>query len=359
MDGSIAYFVSSHGFGHAARACAVLEALHANAPNARFEVFSTVPMWFFEDSLTATIGYHNVKTDIGLVQRDSLVEDAAATAEQLDRFLPIPDEHLDEISTRLRNLQCRVVVCDLAPVGLAAANRAGLPSVLVENFTWDWIYDHYTPLQRFSKDLSRLFSLATLRIQTEPVCVRYASARVVSPVSRKARRGRSEIRNELGVPQSEPLVLVTMGGIEWDHGSVDNLASHDSVFFVLPGVGETLQRQGRLVTFPHRSSFYHPDLMAAADVVIGKLGYSTLAECYHAGAAHGYVPRSDFPESGPIGEFAKSRMSAVEIADSDFRSGRWLRHLDSLLSIDRRTGVAENGAAAAAAAILRVARGSI
>ena len=31
-------------------------------------------------------------------------------------------------------------MCDISPLGLMVAERAGLPSVLVENFTWDWLY---------------------------------------------------------------------------------------------------------------------------------------------------------------------------------------------------------------------------
>jgi hypothetical protein len=54
----IAYFVSPHGFGHAARAAAVMEALSEIDTGVQFEIFTTVPFWFFRDS-TMAIGLLN------------------------------------------------------------------------------------------------------------------------------------------------------------------------------------------------------------------------------------------------------------------------------------------------------------
>lgn len=49
----IAYFVSPHGFGHAARSCAIMSALQAREPGIGLEIFTTVPRWFFAESLAA------------------------------------------------------------------------------------------------------------------------------------------------------------------------------------------------------------------------------------------------------------------------------------------------------------------
>jgi hypothetical protein len=37
-DNSIAFFISPHGYGHAARACAVMAAMHELNPSIRFEI---------------------------------------------------------------------------------------------------------------------------------------------------------------------------------------------------------------------------------------------------------------------------------------------------------------------------------
>ena len=63
---SIAYFVSPHGFGHAARAAAVMSALRRRRPDLELHVFTTVPRWFFDDSLGAVpFSYYPLATDVG------------------------------------------------------------------------------------------------------------------------------------------------------------------------------------------------------------------------------------------------------------------------------------------------------
>jgi hypothetical protein len=66
---SIAYFISSHGFGHAARSAAVMQAIAEYDPSIQFEIFTAVPAWFFQDSLSTPFNYHHLLTDFGLAQK--------------------------------------------------------------------------------------------------------------------------------------------------------------------------------------------------------------------------------------------------------------------------------------------------
>ena len=43
----------------------------------------------------------------------------------------------------LRARDVRLVIADAPPLGCAAAAAAGIPSVVISNFTWDWIYAEY------------------------------------------------------------------------------------------------------------------------------------------------------------------------------------------------------------------------
>ena len=79
----VAYFISPHGFGHAARAASVMAAMQHLAPTVQCEIFTQVPRWFFEDSLSQPFGYHAVHCDIGLVQQTSLLADIPATLQRL------------------------------------------------------------------------------------------------------------------------------------------------------------------------------------------------------------------------------------------------------------------------------------
>ena len=137
--GRIAYFISPHGFGHAARAASVMEALAKIESTLQFEIFTTVPDWFFSQSNSFAFQYHRLETDIGLVQKTPFQEDLPATVQKLKKFLPFNPTRIAAVAEKIRDLKCKLVICDIAPMGIRVAQKAGVPSVLVENVTWDWI----------------------------------------------------------------------------------------------------------------------------------------------------------------------------------------------------------------------------
>jgi UDP:flavonoid glycosyltransferase YjiC (YdhE family) len=331
----IAYFISPHGFGHAARAAAVMNALYRLHPNVRFEIFTLVPRWFFYDSLNAKFTYHETLTDIGLAQESSLKENVPQTLKQLDDFLPFDQSLIAGLAKRISN--CNLVICDIAPLGIAVARQAGVPSVLIENFTWDWIYAGYAE-RRFDKYIAYLrniFRAADYHIQTEPVCQRWRADLTTPPVSRAPRTSKSETRKQLNIPLRAKVVLITMGGIPEQHTFLDRLKTMRGVYFIVPGATHRTHIEDHLILLPHRSEFYHPDLMNAADVVIGKAGYSTVAEAYHAGIPFGFIAREKFRESATMASFIRREMHGIEIPANEFQNGHWLHTLDQLLALPR------------------------
>ena len=84
----IAYFISPHGFGHAARAASVMAAISRIDSSFRFEIFTTTPSWFFQDNLCGLFTYHYLLTDLGLVQKTPFEEDFGETLRRLNQLLP-------------------------------------------------------------------------------------------------------------------------------------------------------------------------------------------------------------------------------------------------------------------------------
>lgn len=348
-----AFFVTPHGYGHAARSSAVMHFISELSPGAHFEIFTRVPAWFFESSLGTNFTYHEVLTDIGLVQANSMEADLHETIQQLDYLMPFRADLVQNLACQVRDAGCEAVVCDVAALGIAVAQAAGLPSVLEENFTWDWMYEGYLDLEpRFAPFIDYLRSLyrsVTYHIRTEPGSTEQPPADLdVGVVSRKPRTAPEITRRMLGVPADVPMVMITMGGIVTQYPFLDRLVNARDVRFLIPGGISTAgdgayQQRGSLVLIPHHSAFYHPDLVAASDAIVGKLGYSTLAEAYAAGLPFAFIPRDHFPESPPMAQFAKSAMGAVELTESRFFSGEWLDLLPTLLAQPRTKPARPNG----------------
>ncbi len=339
-DRQIAYFISPHGYGHAARSSAVMEAVHDLDPTVRFEIFTQVPRWFFEDSLHRPFGYHSLLTDIGLVQKSPLVEDLPETVKRLDQLLPFDASQIKDLAELVKQLGCQLILCDIAPMGIAVGREAGIPSVLVENFTWDWIYEEYAKydarLGRYVTYLGELFDAADYRIQVEPVCQHLDADLTTLPVSRKIRSPRQQIRHRLGLPDQAKAVMITLGGVPWKYTFLEQQASQSNTYFIIPGgTDEQKQIHDNLVLLPHHSDFFHPDLVNASDAVIGKAGYSTVAEVYYAGVPFGYLHRPRFRESQFLTGFAKQHMNGLPISETQFQNGDWLSIAADLLALPR------------------------
>jgi len=336
-----------------------MERLSEISPRCSFEIFTTVPRWFFSTSLTAPFTYHEHLCDVGLVQRTAFEEDLEATAARLEEVDLLATETVNALAEEILELGCRAIVADISPLGLAAARRAGLPAVLVENFTWDWIYRSFDRSPRRLTWWADLFEAefdnCDLRIRAEPWCGEVNErAQRVEPIARRPRSAPAEVRRDLGIAADEPMVLVSMGGIPWHFPGFEEAAEARGMKIVIPGSGEIEKRRGSLITLPGDTDIDHPGLVGAADVVIAKLGYSTLAEVASAGCPLGWISRPLFPESRELASWVSERLSGFEIPAAEFNSGGWLRRLPELFALPRRCPGSVEGAVAAARMILEL-----
>jgi hypothetical protein len=333
-------------------------ALHERLPDLVFDIYTQVPEWVFTDVLGERIIYHPLKTDIGLVQSGPFDEDLPATLHELEAFYPLDPPLTQKLATELSAQGDTCVLCDVAPLGIAAAHQAGLPACLIQNFTWDWIYTAYLEREPgFAKiipELGRLFTMADFVVRTEPACLPGGRADCVTgPVSRPPRLPRNETRQKLGISPNALAILVTLGGMTGQMPDPDLLSESADITWILPGAGQERTRVGSCIILPHHSEFYHPDLVEACDAVIGKVGYSTLAEVYRAGIPFGFIPRPGFPESPVLTGFALNSMTGMLIEPDQFASGSWVEQAHVLLALPKMPAPERvDGAAQAAEFIL-------
>jgi len=345
---SIAYFITGHGFGHAARASAVISAVHEKNTSIHFELFTSIPQWFFDAQDLALLKYHYLKSDIGVVQKSALVEDPQSTVEELNTYYPIDASRFQWVEEYLAKNNVSMVICDISALGIFLSGRVQIPSVLIENFTWDWIYEgyleQYPDFELVITYLKQLYLKASWHIQATPCCQDFPKIDLIAnPISRKQCHSCADIRNQLMVESDVPLVLVTMGGVETSINFMLELKKLTKVKFVIPGASRQFTIEDNLFLIPHHSKFYHPDLVSSSDLVIGKLGYSTLAEIYYAGIPMMYFTRPGFRESQCLDCYVRSKILSLEITEEKLRSGEWKSGLMSLLESEKQVRTAVNG----------------
>jgi hypothetical protein len=344
----IACFISPHGFGHATRTIAIVEALQRIRANVHAHFFTTVPRSLFAQTLTS-FTYHPVVVDVGLVQRSALDSDIPATIRQLDELLPYSRQAIHELAALCTD--CSLVLCDIAPLGIAVAQSARRPSILVENFTWDWIYrpymKKYPQLEPHARFLHKLFNQADYRIQTEPLCYPVSSDLHCKPIFRRIKEGVSALKKQIGCTANK-LIIVTMGGFFQQIASLEEMADFPDIHFLFTGQKETKQIGENIALLAHNSPVYHPDLLNAADIVVCKAGYSTVAECCQAGARVISVGRADFPESKILQNYIEERLGGIPIKPEIYANGNWVPLASDLLAGPKPAAASENGADQAA-----------
>ena len=340
---SIACFTTSHGFGHATRTVAVLQALAKISPGLTVHVFSTLPDWFWKDNLSPNVRFrvHQIETDIGLVQKSPFEHDLEQTIDQLEQFLSFDEEALIETRKRVRELDPDLILCDISPLGLVLGEEMDIPTVLIENFTWDWIYEAYLGedqrLKPLIAKLKAIFNSATLRIQTNPLCDRIKSTPLVPPIFREFRDSPSTTLQKLGFSPASRFLLVTTGGIPQDFAFLDKLSLRKDLSFVIAGNFHRVEKTGNLTFLPYHSDFHFPDLVHASSGVVGKLGYGTVAEAWGAQTPLLGVYRQNFRESIPLQSFVRENIPNLESTQQDFLAGKWIKDLDEFLALEKKS----------------------
>jgi len=285
----ILYYISGHGFGHASRAIELIRELRAQRPDARVVVRTSVPRWLFAPIAGGTVEVQALETDPGVVQTDSLHVDEEQTARNAGRFFADFDRRAAIEAELIRGVGADLVAGDIPPLAFAAAERAGVPSVAIGNFTWDWIYGIYPAFERVAPDVKpairRAYATAThaLRLPLhggfEPMAGRVVD---IPFIARRSARDRAQTRRRLGIAGDRPVLLPSFGG----HGV--NLPL------------EALRRSERFTIIePVREpadGLLYQDLVAAADVVVSKPGYGIVSECVANATALLYTSRGRFVE---------------------------------------------------------------
>src|SRR5215213_8069459 len=83
---TVVFYVTGHGFGHAVRQTAIINALAQRRPDVAIVVRTSVAPWLLARSLTAGVRLEPGPVDTGAVQRGSLDVDIPATLAAAQAF---------------------------------------------------------------------------------------------------------------------------------------------------------------------------------------------------------------------------------------------------------------------------------
>ena len=139
----IVFYVSGHGFGHTSRSIEVIHALLRARPEAQIVVKTSAPRRLFERTLAWPMRARRAAVRRGN-GADRQPQCRHRGKHPPGRRVPeAPAALVASEAAYLRRTEASATVGDIPPLAFAAAHAAGIPSIAIGNFTWDWIYEGY------------------------------------------------------------------------------------------------------------------------------------------------------------------------------------------------------------------------
>lgn len=276
---NIVFYLSDHGFGHAARNIPIIKFLLDNYNDINIVVRTGVAQGNFIKSVINNdsdnrINYYLENMDIGIVLKDGSLEiDKEKLLYKVENYIDTWKERIENEKKFFITNKIDVVVCDIVPWVLKAAADVNIPSILISNFTWVDIYKEYLDNKIIDKYLDcykNANKTLLYELYNEDMNQYLQNCEKVSLCARDFNDANvNDIRSSI----DKPIVFVSVGRSVSLNNTIDvsNLNYH---FFVTEGIN----LKGDNVCYLPLEINNTQDYIKASNYVITKAGWGTLAE---------------------------------------------------------------------------------
>lgn len=318
----ICFYISSHGFGHATREIEVINHLPERI---EVEIVTAVPRWLFDHSVTRPFTYRELNHDSGIQQPNSFTQDLEGTYAHWMNLLDHYPQTAKAESQRFSSQSVNLVVGDISPFAAAVGAVTRVPSVIIANFSWNWIFQALlTQAPQFQKIMDRISDYyrqtsLLLRTPLSGDLSIFPKIQDIPIIARKSQKTREAARYALGIFPHEKTVLISLGG----HGFAipqSGLSQYPNITFIT--FNSELKTSAN-VRYVNPQTVYHPDLVRASDLAIAKLGYGMVTECIAHQVPIAYPPRDHFPEHEILEQEVNRYVPTFPMQFDDFLAGRW------------------------------------
>lgn len=332
-----AYYVTGHGFGHATRVVEVVR--HLILAGHDVHVVSAAPDFVFTSEVQSPrLFIRKVLLDCGAVQADALTVDRLASLEKYSETAVAPRASIlaTEIEW-LNSIKADLVVSDVVPVACRAAADAGIRSVCVTNFSWDFIYAEYVMVagnhhRSIVWQIAEDYSHCEFLIRLPGYCPMPAFRDVIDVplVVRRLHKSRKEVRKELGIGEDVKLVIFNFGGQPAGWKLKEEYLPSGWLCLVC-GASDKDELPPNFLRLA--KDVYTPDLIAASDCMLGKIGYGTVSEALAFKLPFVFVRRDYFNEEPFLRNMLEYYQGGVEMIRRDLLTGHWLPYLERAISL--------------------------
>jgi hypothetical protein len=296
-----------------------------------------------------------------VAQHDGLELDIDETRRRWTDFAAGFEVHARAEARSLAAYGADAVVGDIPPLAFEAAARGGVPTFALGNFGWDWIYAAWPGFEEIvacvQSGYARADSLLRLPLHASSDEAFSAFNRIedVPLVARHARRSRTEVRAELGLPSDARVVLLSFGGFTAHGLDLHALGEWTRYLFVVtPPLAASLSQVPANIVAVNQTPADYVSLLGACDVVVTKPGYGIVADCLANRVAMLFTDRGPFREYDVLAAALPTLGPARYLPREDLLRGYLGPHLEALLDLNTPwTDEPMNGAEVVADRVVR------
>lgn len=350
--------ISAHGFGHVGQTAPVVNELARRIPGLRITLRTAAPYSLLQKSFSCDFRHIPLAFDFGMRMTNAVDVQVEESAIAYRAFHADWMEKVEREAHAMQALEPDLLLANVPYLSLAAARVAGVCSVGMCCLNWADIYRHYcvrdAASRKIHEQMLEAYNSAECFLKLQPTMPMpdLSNARNINPVARVGRKLRASISGKLRLGETEKLVLVAMGGMEF-RLPVECWPHLPGVRWIIPQAWQA-RRSDMFALESLDLSF--SDVLASCDAVLTKPGYGTFAEAACAGVPVLYVSRRNWPEEPYLVQWLAEHDACMEVQRDALQAGDLGCALDQLWAMPKPSVPVPSGiheAADCLAALLR------
>lgn len=271
----IAFYISSHGFGHLTRSLVHIEE-YLNKKKEIYIVCDEKQINFakkYLEKYSSQLIFRILKTDIGLINKENSLEiDKDELEKELFQFINSWEEIVVKEMDFLKNKNLEKITTDISPIGMIVGKKMEIEVEAISNFTW---YNQYSFLKLDKFILDKFLEVENLinKFYMYPLSLNLSHINCkkekIGYVARKFNFKKiNELRNKY-----KKIIFISCGkSAKLEKIEIKN---YEGTIFYTDGI--EVIGEGKQIKLPIETEDTH-NYVGASDFIISKAGWGTVAE---------------------------------------------------------------------------------